>query len=38
LCYRDGEGVKRNKRWARHWLSKAAAQGIREAKKALSRL
>lgn len=24
LCYRDGEGVKASRRWARHWFTKAA--------------
>jgi TPR repeat protein len=29
-CYRDGDGVRRNLRWARHWFEKAAALGVRE--------
>lgn len=27
LCYLDGEGVRRNRRWAKFWLSKAAHAG-----------
>lgn len=38
LCYRDGEGVRRNRRWARHWLAKAAEAGDKEAQRELKKL
>ncbi len=37
LCYRDGTGVKRNARWAKHWFAKAASNGVIEARKQLRR-
>ena len=38
LCYRDGEGVKRNLRWARYWLGRSAKAGNKRARKALADL
>ena len=38
LCYRDGEGVRRNRRSARKWFRCAADSGEKEAMKALSEL
>ena len=35
---RGGEDVKRNRRWARHWFGKAAAEGVAEARRALAKL
>lgn len=36
--YRDGDGVRRNRRWAAFWLEKAADQGEEEALDALKAL
>jgi TPR repeat protein len=38
LCYRDGTGVKRNRRLAGYWFSKAASKGVADAKKELERV
>ena len=38
LCYRDGNGVLRDKAKAREWLEKAAAQGNTAAAQALAGL
>lgn len=37
LCYRDGDGVQENRRLAFFWLKKAAANGERDAVKALKK-
>jgi TPR repeat protein len=37
-AYRYGEGISRNKRWARVWLNKAAVQGHTEAVHMLAEL
>lgn len=38
LCYRDGTGVRKNKRWARHWLTRAAGVNDKDAIRELERL
>lgn len=38
LCYEKGEGVKKNRQKAKEWYFKAAAQGMKEAEKALKNL
>ena len=38
LSYRDGEGVKRNRRLARHWFKVAAHMGVAEARKELRKI
>ena len=37
LCYRDGDGVRRNRRWALHWFDRAAAD-TPEAERAAKKL
>jgi TPR repeat protein len=38
LCYRDGEGVRKNRRLARRWFERASALGVRKARTALATL
>jgi uncharacterized protein len=38
LSYLAGDGVVASRRWARHWLARAASQGSRKAKTQLRRL
>jgi hypothetical protein len=38
LCYRDGTGVRRNRRLARYWFQKAAAMKVKQARTALRKL
>jgi TPR repeat protein len=38
LSYLAGDGVVASRRWARHWLARAASQGYRKAKTQLRRL
>ena len=37
LCYLDGDGVRKNRRYAQKWLTEAAKQGFKEAIHRLSR-
>ena len=38
LCYRDGSGVRKNIRWARHWLKIAVRAREADAARALREL
>jgi len=38
LCYKYGDGVNKSDRWARHYFSRAAKQGHKDAKKQLQAL
>ena len=37
LCYKHGEGVSRSKRWAHHWIKKAARKKLPAAIMAMKR-
>lgn len=37
LCYREGEGVKKSRRWCKYWLERAAAQKHRRSRQLLKK-